>query len=472
MPDRFRFATAVLFVASAFPTSLSRAADGYFDTSWRNSGHFIVYPADVRFAELDLIRTEPAEKLLLVGRFDDGATSAAIWWLSETFASGAVVPTFGLSDGSGFTTSCQLGLACNSVTDLPADALVQTDGKYLVLSGLELSRTTALAHALDSAGVVGGTGHVDVRSYLINDVQGKLTNPRALALLADGKILVAGEGLYSGISTSPGMAVLRLNSDLSLDTGFHAIKDSNQVTFAGGNVVAVDPADVAGEIAKAIVVQPDGSMLLVGDGGGVNTLEVARLNADGSLDTSYGNSIGGGKYPITDLTSVSAIAAPFGRIIVGVSSVSDPGFSILRISEDGVTYASYSQLPAGCVEASVTAVSCDSAGRILATGTCVDAGSKTHFLALRLRGDTFSLDPSFGNNGISLGWFDGSADFSSSLPAIGVGAAIDSAGKPVIGGFANTGVVSAQAGIARLTYDLIFANRMEPPAGCLPPNCN
>ncbi|OFW26099.1 MAG: hypothetical protein A3H97_14130 [Acidobacteria bacterium RIFCSPLOWO2_02_FULL_65_29] len=97
----------------------------------------------------------------------------------------------------------------------------------------------------------------------------------AMAVQADGKILVVGEftGLGGGNGSTTRNHIGRLNPDGSLDPSF-------------------DPG--ASSVAYAVAVQPDGRILVggaftgLGGGTGVTTRNrIGRLNADGSLDTTF-----------------------------------------------------------------------------------------------------------------------------------------------------------------------------------------
>ena len=99
----------------------------------------------------------------------------------------------------------------------------------------------------------------------------------ALAVQADGKILVGGYFTTlggGGTGTTTRNYIGRLNADGSLDTSF-------------------DPG--ANGAVYALAVQADGKILVGGDfttlgGGGTGTTtrnHIGRLNADGSLDTSF-----------------------------------------------------------------------------------------------------------------------------------------------------------------------------------------
>lgn len=100
-----------------------------------------------------------------------------------------------------------------------------------------------------------------------------------VALQADGKIVLAGTG--------PDRAgtVLRLNTDGSFDT-----------TFGDGGITAFNPiGDDTGyahsNSARSVTVQPDGKIVVAGTSSlNVNAgFGVVRLNADGSLDSTFGS---------------------------------------------------------------------------------------------------------------------------------------------------------------------------------------
>jgi uncharacterized delta-60 repeat protein len=105
----------------------------------------------------------------------------------------------------------------------------------------------------------------------------------AVAVQPEGKIVIAGEGVLS--SGKSCISVQRLNRDGSLDTTFNK---TGSVTIQTGSWD--DPSSVA--------LQPDGKILVGGraatGGGGASsntTYEylVARLNANGTLDTTFGS---------------------------------------------------------------------------------------------------------------------------------------------------------------------------------------
>src|SRR5438876_706322 len=121
---------------------------------------------------------------------------------------------------------------------------------------------------------------------------------RALAVQANGKILVAGDftTLRSGSVTMVRNHLGRLNSDGTLDTSF-------------------DPG--ANGLVEELAVQADGRILVAGDfttlgGGGTGTMvrnKIGRLNADGTLDPSFD--------PGANLAVLALAIEADGKILVG-----------------------------------------------------------------------------------------------------------------------------------------------------------
>jgi uncharacterized delta-60 repeat protein len=169
---------------------------------------------------------------------------------------GFLDPTFG-SAGAGLVTTPIPAINNSSNQGLGQRVLVQPDGKVLAFGGDTVRYNTdgSLDTSFGSGGIVSFTAG-------------------SAALESDGKILLAGGG------GSQGFSLTRLNSNGSLDTSF-------------GNQGVVSTSFSATTGATQIVIRPDGKIVLAG-GGGVKSgqlygaFELARYNANGSLDTSFG----------------------------------------------------------------------------------------------------------------------------------------------------------------------------------------
>ena len=97
----------------------------------------------------------------------------------------------------------------------------------------------------------------------------------AVALAADGKILVAGSAAPGGFCCQ--FALARYNTNGSLDTSFDG--DGRVTTFGGLSS------------ASALAIQADGKIVVAGstyNPVGTSGVAIARYNLDGSLDISFG----------------------------------------------------------------------------------------------------------------------------------------------------------------------------------------
>ena len=148
---------------------------------------------------------------------------------------------------------------------------------------------------------------------------------------ADGKVLVGGFfTLYNGLGTASDR-VLRLNADGSLDTGFNA----GGVGVSGGS-----------NLVLALAVQPDGKILVGGNflrynGSTTVPRHVLRLNANGSLDTSFNP---GGTGTSNEVYGLAV--QPDGKILVAGNFTTYNGNAaapdmVLRLLPDGTLDPSF-----------------------------------------------------------------------------------------------------------------------------------
>src|SRR5262245_31488051 len=141
------------------------------------------------------------------------------------------------------------------------------------VEGLE-DRRLLTAGALDVTFGTGGTALVDVAGG--ND------QAAAVAIQGDGKLVLAGTAFNSSNNTND-FALVRLNANGSLDTTF-GTNGKATADFAGAGASATT------DQASAVALQSDGKIVVVGSSGA--DFAVARFNANGSLDTTFGTEIG------------------------------------------------------------------------------------------------------------------------------------------------------------------------------------
>ena len=258
--------------------------------------------------------------LRALARMDDGRLVAC----GETSRSGTgndfLVARFNVDgsldasfNGSGFVATAFAGTVgatlfdrCNAVAVL-ADGSVLAAGSTAQNSGwnnVALLRYTP-AGALDASFGQGGRVIVNAAANASSD-----NDARALAVQADGRILIAGGA--SGSGNNPDLLVMRFLANGTPDATFGA----------GGRVLTSIGIDDA---ANALAIQPDGRIVVAGSaippGSSSRDVVVARYNANGVLDATFGT--GGVKTlpfgPADDIAYAIAVM-PWGRLVVAGSA--------------------------------------------------------------------------------------------------------------------------------------------------------
>ena len=151
----------------------------------------------------------------------------------------------------------------------------------------------------------------------------------AVAAQSDGRLIVG--GAFNAIAGTPRNGLARLNTDGSIDPTF----DAGAVCCGAANVGSnVTPP------VSYVALQPDGKVLVAGPFsviGGVSRPGIARLNADGTLDTTF--DVGTGfQFRGGAPTILSVIVQPDNKLLVAgafttVNGVARSG--IVRLNPDG-----------------------------------------------------------------------------------------------------------------------------------------
>ncbi len=244
----------------------------------------------------------------------------------------------------------------------------------------------------------------------------------SIALQSTGKIIASGE---AGLTTA---AVARYTTSGILDT-----------TFGTNGTTTITPPGVTLMFASYLAIQTD-DKIVVGINGlkaGVQQFIVARLNPNGTLDTSFGS---GGSTSLligTNSFITSIKIQSDGKIVAaGQATVSGVNqFAIARFNSDGSLDTSFGspngfvtfQIP-GSTTSQINAIAIQSDGKIVASGQAT-IGGVVQFTVARFNSDG-SLDTSFGNNGV----FTFPLGTASAFTAV----SIQSDNKIVLGGIAAT----------------------------------
>jgi len=331
--------------------------------------------------------------------------------------------------------------------DRATGVLIRPDGK--IIAGGDAFNTntgnTDLALAaynadgsLDSSFGINGKVTTD---FGLNDLG------NALILQPDGKLILAGSVLDSKLSKD--FALVRYNPDGSLDSGFGV----------GGKVIT-DFFKSSDEVSS-IVLRSDGSILAAGfaDGGSSGRdFAVARYDSHGILDTTFGV---GGKATVDFFGGVdeakSIAFQPDGRIVLAGSAFNGTtlaDFALARFNADGILDTSFgdqgkvtTDFARNLDEARKLIALSD--GSIIAAGRTFGSGSGSDF-ALVSYSSEGKLDRSFGSQGKLTTDFRAGNDQA-------FGMAVDSEGRVILAGGAQ--ISSQDFALAR--YLLQHAARLD-----------
>jgi uncharacterized delta-60 repeat protein len=237
-----------------------------------------------------------------------------------------------------------------------------------------------------------------------------------LAIQADGKIVAAG-------ASDGDFALARYNADGSLDTSFDG--DGKVVTDIGGS-----------DGAAAVAIQGDGKLVVAGNSGG--DIALASNNADGSLDTSF-DGVG---TVVTDFGTADdfaygvAIQAD-GKIVAvgstGTMNFLPRDFALARYNADGsldLTFGVGGKVDTdfGALEGAVD-IAIQADGKLVVVGTGTSSSTSQYFELARYNANGV-LDSSFGGgDGVVATGFSNLVDYAS-------GVAIQADGKIVASGSA------------------------------------
>ncbi|PYK09460.1 MAG: hypothetical protein DME65_11915 [Verrucomicrobia bacterium] len=249
---------------------------------------------------------------------------------------------------------------------------------------------------LDPAFGVGGV--------VMTDFNNSTDIANAVALQTDGKLVVAGTTYMNNDFSDEDFAIARYNTDGSLDASFG---NNGRITTDFPGLAAV---------ISAVVVQPDGKILVAGGAFPLFTFagdfKIARYNPDGSLDASFG--IGGIVTTIFPGDGSYAFALALqsdGKIIAAGTDFVDfhPGdmsntdFALARYNPDGNLDTSFGT--GGKVttdflgaEDDVHSVLIQPDGKIVAVGSANGASDYYNFALARYL-PTGILDATFGTGG-------------------------------------------------------------------------
>ncbi|MEQ6342170.1 MAG: Ig-like domain-containing protein [Gammaproteobacteria bacterium] len=305
--------------------------DGILDMTFGPNGTGIMV-LDLDGGKHDIahaIQIDSSGKIVVAGFVSKGPNDndfALVRWNSN----GTLDKTFGTSSNGIVTTDF------SGRSDVVYALAIQPDDK-IVVAGFSGYRGTATVpiffDAYQANAIIFGSGLTAVDFALARyDQSGKLDNSfdndgkvtarvgdnasiaRALALQADGKIVVAG---YADKGGKANFALARYNSDGNLDNG-----------FAGGGTVITPIAPSNDNGALSVAIQPDGKIIAAGtvenDSGG-SDFSLARYSPDGSLDSGFAG----------DGTVITSVGANGGAVAFAVTVQGDGKILAAGVASNG-----------------------------------------------------------------------------------------------------------------------------------------
>lgn len=265
--------------------------------------------------------------------------------------------------------------------------MLRTLGRSHIILGLALATAGQHAGSLDSSFGYSGLMYPTTAS-------GSFTSADDVAIQSDGKIVISGVrgwiDCYYGGGSLPVCStyVSRLLPNGHFDT-----------TFGSSGEVTAPPGEVTG--GSNLAIQPDGKIVVVGN---YYDQFVFRFLPNGSLDTTFD---GDGKVTFSDLWLGDVAVQPDGKIVLAGWVAPSPGyggdFAVARLNADGSFDSTFgvngvSRTEFGNLFSGAYGVVLQADGRIVALGSVSDNGNGNEVALARYNANG-SLDATFGSSG-------------------------------------------------------------------------
>lgn len=280
-------------------------ADGTLDASFSDNG-LAESPFGMEFDSVKAIALQPDGKIIAVGSV---GISNSLFALVRYNPDGSLDTTF---DGDGIVTTAVQSSGTGQAVAVQADGKIVVGGHSLNSSNQD-SFVVIRYNANGSLDTSFATGGFFTRDFGVIDFF------TGLVIQPDGKIVAGGTGDVS--SSSPQIALVRLNTNGSLDS-----------TFDGDGVLALIVPQL--EEANSVDLQSDGKIIV---GGTVNaSMAVVRLTSVGALDTTFsGDGVALAGFNIFSKGSDARAMADGKIVAVGQAFSSALDLAVARFNADG-----------------------------------------------------------------------------------------------------------------------------------------
>jgi uncharacterized delta-60 repeat protein len=259
------------------------------------------------------IKIQPDGKIVLGTRYYNGANDDFV--VARYNTDGIPDISFG-NNGHVITRIGYHNDWCNSIS-------IQSNGKILAGGGANVNATDEFSYdfalirynsdgTIDSA--FGNNGKVTTHIGLWYNIA------YSIAIQPNGKIIMVGEARDSLYSYSSDFAIVRYNSDGSLDHSF------------GNAGILRTSLSESYDVAKSVILQSDDKILVAGKAGDSSIL--VRYKNDGSLDSAFGTN---GTVVAGESIENMAIQSDYKIILVGSSG----DFATMRYNINGIIDSSF-----------------------------------------------------------------------------------------------------------------------------------
>ena len=309
----------------------------------------------------------------------------ACLWLFSLAASAGTITLDATFNGTGFRVQ-QVG----SDSATAQDVAIAPDGK-IVLGGFTFNNAESFATMRVNPGGTldtgfGSTGIVLTQSANFDRGNNLLVQP-------DGKILLSGERYFG--ETNNDFAILRYNTNGTLDNGFD-----------GNGLAAPNISGFSDEHSYDMALQPDGKIVMVGTTAPTVTinqnlptdLAIMRFNPDGSLDPTFnGTGILVVRFNQVSESANAVVIQPDGKILIGgfLNNFVKNDYLLMRFQSNGMLDSTFGS--GGLVFTSVSAANNSISSLALQPDGKILAGGSGFVVRYDANG---ALDGTFGTGGI------------------------------------------------------------------------
>lgn len=404
------------------------AAPGSLDTAFNGTGK--QQTAFAGAATASAVAVQSTGKIVVIGSVDvSGVSNFALarynadGTLDTTFGTGGIVVTPVLNGGVG------VAILIEPVTD----KIIAAGSAIPVGSPADSDFALVKYNADGTLDGTFGTGGISTTS--VSSVFDSLN-----AVAFQGSKIIA-VGVAAG-ATNDDFAVVRFNSDGSVDTTFGPV---------GSNGKVITPIGTGNDVASGVAVQSDSKIVVVGSADTAMAtpinFAVVRYNADGTTDSGFGT---GGKVTTSiqsnDDEAYDLAIQSDGRIVVAGATCVALGcdFGLARYNTNGTLDASFgtggkviTAVRSGNDVANAVVIAPD--GKIVAAGNSEASFGNNDFAVFRYT-SSGAPDFSFGTSGAAFVDFGGTDDFAR-------GMVLDSGARILVTGQADP---SGEFSVARL----------------------